>query len=144
MTVSPAVTVPAMINFKEKQLGSLKRIPENILAICCVDNLFCVILFMVLSSIIFTDGKCLKLAQLSLNVDSSPNSYYNPSQRWKYCIWMHRRNCTWMDSVEIPKIRCSTHSIRKNNSSWYYLYCSCYWNLSYQVLLLWFSRRSHH
>uniref|UniRef100_A0A1I7U0S5 Na_H_Exchanger domain-containing protein n=1 Tax=Caenorhabditis tropicalis TaxID=1561998 RepID=A0A1I7U0S5_9PELO len=54
--VSPAVTVPAMILFKEKSLGSLKRIPENVLAVCCVDNLFCVIIFMVLSSIIFTDG----------------------------------------------------------------------------------------
>uniref|UniRef100_A0A8R1HHW8 Na_H_Exchanger domain-containing protein n=1 Tax=Caenorhabditis japonica TaxID=281687 RepID=A0A8R1HHW8_CAEJA len=56
VTVSPAVTVPAMINFKEKNLGSLKRVPENVLAICCVDNLFCVVVFMVLSSIIFTDA----------------------------------------------------------------------------------------
>lgn len=54
--VSPAVTVPAMISFKERGLGSSKRIPENVLAVCCVDNLFCVIVFMVLSSIIFTDA----------------------------------------------------------------------------------------
>ncbi|CAI2356382.1 unnamed protein product [Caenorhabditis sp. 36 PRJEB53466] len=55
-TVSPAIAVPALTNFKEKNLGALKRIPENIIAVCCVDNLFCIILFMVLSSIIFTDA----------------------------------------------------------------------------------------
>ncbi|CAI5454298.1 unnamed protein product [Caenorhabditis angaria] len=55
-TVSPAVTVPAMINFKEENKGALKQIPDNILAICCVDNLFCVIVFMILSSIMFTDA----------------------------------------------------------------------------------------
>ncbi|CAI2356383.1 unnamed protein product [Caenorhabditis sp. 36 PRJEB53466] len=56
VTVSPAVTVPAMISFKDRNLGALKRIPENVLAVCCVDNLFCVILFMVLSSITFSDA----------------------------------------------------------------------------------------
>ncbi|CAL2046645.1 unnamed protein product [Caenorhabditis brenneri] len=54
--VSPAVTVPSMISFKEAGLGEMKKIPENVLAVCCVDNLFCVILFMVLSSIVFTDA----------------------------------------------------------------------------------------
>ncbi|CAB3399849.1 unnamed protein product [Caenorhabditis bovis] len=54
--VSPAVTVPTMIKFRDENMGIIKRIPDNVLATCCIDNVFGVIVFMILSSIIFTNA----------------------------------------------------------------------------------------
>lgn len=66
-----------------------------------------------------------------------PDCYHDSTQRRNHCLRNHRRNDSRLASLEIPKIWCPTHPIRKNYSSRSNFHFPYDWNLPYQVFLLW-------
>ena len=53
--VSPAVTVPVMLDLKKKGKGNEKGVPTSILAASSIDNLFCIGAFTSALSLVFTE-----------------------------------------------------------------------------------------
>ncbi|VDM75936.1 unnamed protein product [Strongylus vulgaris] len=54
--VSPAVTVPIMLDLQSQGLGTRKGIPTLALAAATLDNVFCITAFSVASAILFSTG----------------------------------------------------------------------------------------
>ncbi|KAL4217023.1 Sodium/hydrogen exchanger 9B2 [Mactra antiquata] len=54
--LSPAVTVPSLVNLQDRRYGVAKGIPTMLLAAGGLDNVFCVTGFSVFMGIIFSDG----------------------------------------------------------------------------------------
>ena len=55
--LSPAVTVPSLVNLQDRQYGIAKGIPTMLLAAGGLDNVMCVTGFSVFLGIIFSEGK---------------------------------------------------------------------------------------
>ncbi|KHJ90919.1 hypothetical protein OESDEN_09226, partial [Oesophagostomum dentatum] len=55
--VSPAVTVPVMLDLQSQGLGTRKGIPTLVLATATLDNIFCITAFSVAATIFFSTGK---------------------------------------------------------------------------------------
>lgn len=54
--MSPAVTVPSLVNLQDRQYGVEKGIPTMLLAAGGLDNVLCVTGFSVFMGIIFSEG----------------------------------------------------------------------------------------
>ena len=54
--LSPAVTVPALVNLQDRKYGVAKGIPTMLLAAGGLDNVLCVTAFSVFLGIIFSEG----------------------------------------------------------------------------------------
>ena len=54
--LSPAVTVPSLVNLQDRQYGVAKGIPTMLLAAGGLDNVMCVTGFSVFLGIIFSEG----------------------------------------------------------------------------------------
>ncbi|KAI6206033.1 hypothetical protein M3Y94_00859800 [Aphelenchoides besseyi] len=55
-STSPAVTVPSMIRLQDKQLGVAEGIPTILLASATIDNIYCIVSFVVCSSLSTAGG----------------------------------------------------------------------------------------
>ncbi|KAK6061395.1 hypothetical protein COOONC_00931, partial [Cooperia oncophora] len=55
--ISPAVTVPVMLDLQNQGLGTRKGVPTLALASATLDNIFCITAFSIITSIVFSTGK---------------------------------------------------------------------------------------
>lgn len=62
--LSPAVTVPILVNLQDRRYGAGKGIPTMLLAAGGLDNVLCVTGFSVFMGIIFSDGMATDLFKI--------------------------------------------------------------------------------
>uniref|UniRef100_A0A0N4X205 Na_Ca_ex domain-containing protein n=1 Tax=Haemonchus placei TaxID=6290 RepID=A0A0N4X205_HAEPC len=62
--ISPAVTVPVMLDLQNRGLGSRKGIPTIVLASATLDNILCITAFSIVTTIAFSTGKVGKIVHI--------------------------------------------------------------------------------